>query len=92
MLELFVALIAITGIVIAIVFNTKYKNRKWDMYYPNLAWMRGLMYFSFCWTLSYLTGGMALILDRPGVHCRAMGEPKLAHLYGTRLSVYCSSV
>jgi hypothetical protein len=61
MLKLFVALIALAGITIALVFNTKYKDRKWDIYYPNLAWLRGGMYFSFCWTLSYLTGGMELI-------------------------------
>jgi len=65
MLEIFVALVALAGIVIAVVFNTKYKDRKWDIYYPHLAWMRGGMYFSFCWTLSYLTGGMELILNNP---------------------------
>ncbi len=65
MLSVFVTLIALTGITIAVVFNTKYKDRKWDIYYPKLAWMRGGMYFSFCWTLSYLTGSMELILNSP---------------------------
>jgi len=65
MLKVFIGLVALTGIVIAVIFNTKYKDRKWDMYYPNLAWMRGGMYFAFCWTLSYLTGGMELILNNP---------------------------
>jgi len=65
MLTIFAALVALTGIVIAIIFNTRYKDRKWDQYYPNLAWMRAGMYFSFCWTLSYLSGGLELILTQP---------------------------
>jgi hypothetical protein len=65
MLELFVGLIVLTGLGIAIIFNTRYRNHPWDIYYPKLAWMRGGMYFCFCWTLSYLTGGLELILNNP---------------------------
>jgi hypothetical protein len=65
MLELFIALVAIIGISIAVVFNTRYRNHPWDIYYPKLAWMRGGMYFCFCYCLSYMTGGMELILSNP---------------------------
>ncbi len=75
MLELFIGLVALSGIVIAVVFNTKYKDRKWDIYYPHLAWMRGGMYFSFCWTLSYLTGGLQLILDNPVFTAEQWADP-----------------
>jgi hypothetical protein len=67
MLEIFIGLVVITGVVIAIIYNTKYRNHPWDIYYPKLAWMRAGMYFCACYTLSYLTGGMELILTSPVV-------------------------
>ena len=58
-------LVGAAGIVIALVFNTRYRDHPWDIYYPKLAWMRAGMYFSFCYVVSYLTGGMELILSSP---------------------------
>jgi len=64
-LTIFIAFVVLTGITIAVIFNTRFKGHPWDIYYPKLAWMRGGMYFCFCYTLSYLTGGMELILSNP---------------------------
>jgi hypothetical protein len=65
MLEIFICLVVIAGMVIALVFNTRYRQHPWDSFYPKLAWMRAGMYFCFCWTLSYLSGGLELILTSP---------------------------
>lgn len=65
MLDVFAGLVALTGIVLAILYNTKFRGHPWDIYYPYLAWMRGGMYFCACYTLSWLTGGMELILTSP---------------------------
>ena len=75
MLEIFIGIIAITGIVLAIFYNTKYRNHPWDIYYPKLAWMRAGMYFCACYTLSYLTGGMELILASPVVTAEQWSNP-----------------
>jgi len=62
---IFIAFVVLTGLSLAIVYNTTYRNHPWDIYYPKLAWMRGGMYFCACYTLSYFTGGMELILTSP---------------------------
>jgi hypothetical protein len=65
MLTLFITAVMITGVILAVIYNTKYRNHPWDIYYPRLAWMRAGMYFCACYTLSYFTGGMELILNSP---------------------------
>jgi len=74
-LTIFIALVALTGLTIAVIFNTKYKSHAWDIYYPKLAWMRAGMYFSFCYTLSYLTGGLELILSNAIVTEAQLNNP-----------------
>jgi len=75
MLEVFISAVALTGIGLAIIYNTKYRNHPWDIYYPKLAWMRAGMYFCACYTLSYLTGGMELILTSPVVTEAQLSNP-----------------
>ncbi len=65
MLKIFVGLVAFLGVTIAITLNTRYRRHPWDKYYPKLAWLRAGLYFCCCWTISYLTGAMELILDSP---------------------------
>ena len=65
MLNIFIELVVVSGVSLAVVYNTKYRNHPWDIYYPKLAWMRAGMYFCACYVLSYLSGGMELILTRP---------------------------
>ncbi len=67
MVEVFVAIVVLTGLSLATVYHTKYRNHPWDIYYPKLAWIRAGMYFCACYTLSYLTGAMDLILSAPVV-------------------------
>lgn len=75
MLDWFAGAVALTGVGLALVYNIRYRNHPWDRYYPKLAWMRAGMYFSFCYTLSYLTGGMTLILDSPVVTAAQWANP-----------------
>lgn len=75
MLKVFIALIVTTGLVLAWVYNTRLRNHPWDIYYPKLAWMRGGMYFCACYTLSYLTGGMELILNSPVATSAQLANP-----------------
>jgi steroid 5-alpha reductase family enzyme len=75
MLTVFISLVMLTGITLAIVYNTKYRNHPWDIYYPKLAWMRGGMYFCACYTLSYFTGAMELILTSPIVTAAQLDNP-----------------
>ncbi len=63
--EFIAGVAALTGLILAAVYFMRYRHHPWDIYYPKLAWMRGGMYFSFCYVLSYLTGGMELLLTRP---------------------------
>jgi hypothetical protein len=65
MLEIFITVVISIGMLLVAIYNTKLRNHPWDTYYPKLAWMRGCMYFCFCYTLSYLTGAMELILYSP---------------------------
>lgn len=65
MLEVFAAAVALLGATLAIIYNTRFRNHPWDIYYPKLAWMRGGMYFCACFTISYLTGAMELLLTTP---------------------------
>jgi hypothetical protein len=78
MLEWFVGAIVIIGLTLAVIYNTKYRNHPWDIYYPKLAWMRAGMYFCVCYTLSYLTGAMELILTSPVVTAEQLANPNWA--------------
>jgi hypothetical protein len=75
MLKIFIALIIVTGLTLAVVYNTKFRNHPWDIYYPKLAWMRAGLYFCACYTLSYFTGGMELILTSPVVTAAQLNNP-----------------
>lgn len=74
MLEIFIGIVVVGGLTLAFVYNTKYRNHPWDIYYPKLAWMRAGMYFSFCYTFSYLTGAMELILTSPVATPEQIGD------------------
>jgi len=65
MLQVFIVCVILTGVGLAVLYNTRFRGHPWDIYYPRLAWMRAGMYFCACYTLSYLTGGMELILGGP---------------------------
>lgn len=67
MLDVFAALVALAGIVLATLYFVRYRNHPWDIYYPKLAWIRAGIYFCACYTLSYLTGAMELLLTSPVV-------------------------
>jgi hypothetical protein len=53
------------GLALALIYGIRFRNHPWDIYYPKLAWMRAGIYFSCCYTLSYLSGGMELLLSSP---------------------------
>jgi len=97
MLDIFAGLVALIGITITVIYNTRYKNHPWDIYYPKLAWMRGGMYFCFCYTLSYLTGAMELILTSPIVTAEQWNNPNwriytaccLAFIIGAYSILWC---
>jgi hypothetical protein len=75
-MALFIAIAAVCiGLTLAFIYNTRYRSLPWDIYYPKLAWMRAGMYFSFCYTLSYLTGGMELILSSPVFTAEQLANP-----------------
>jgi len=63
MLDWFAALLAITFIALAIIYDVRFRPVPWDIYRPKVAWLRACMYFCCCWLLSYLSGGMQLLLD-----------------------------
>jgi hypothetical protein len=65
MLTAFISVVILLGLALAVGYNTKFRAHPWDIYYPKLAWMRAGMYFCACYTLSYFTGGMELILTNP---------------------------
>ena len=65
----------VTGITLAFIYNTRFRNHPWDIYYPKLAWMRGGMYFCACYTLSYLTGAMELLLTAPVFTSEQLANP-----------------
>lgn len=75
MLEIFVGLVALTGLTLAVIYNTRYRGHPWDIYYPKMAWMRGGMYFCACYTLSYLSGAMELILSSPVFTAEQLANP-----------------
>jgi len=64
-LNIFAAIVIILGVVLAAVYYIRFRNHPWDSFYPKLAWLRAGIYFCTCYTLSYLTGGMELILSSP---------------------------
>jgi hypothetical protein len=75
MLTVFIFIVMLTGVTLAVIYNTKYRNHPWDIYYPKLAWMRAGMYFCVCYTLSYFTGAMELILTSPIVTAGQLDNP-----------------
>ena len=89
MVEIFISLVVIVGLIIALVFNTRYRQHPWDSFYPKLAWMRAGMYFCFCWTLSYLSGGLELILTSSCRYAGPIAEYKLVDLYMLCGGFYC---
>jgi len=74
-MDLFGILVAAAGVALAAVYFLRYRNHPWDIYYPKLAWMRALMYFAACYTLSYLSGAMELIVSSPIVTAEQWSNP-----------------
>jgi len=65
MLDVFAAALVVTLTVLVFVYNTRFRGHPWDIYYPQLAWMRAGMYFCCCYLLSYFSGAMELLLTSP---------------------------
>ena len=75
MLTVFAWLVAATGVILAATYFLRYRDHPWDIYYPKLAWMRAGIYFCACYTLSYLTGAMELILNSPVYTAEQLANP-----------------
>ena len=75
MLNVFISLVILAGIGLAVLYNTRYRNHPWDKYYPRLAWMRGCMYFSACYTVAYFTGALELLLTTPVATAEQLANP-----------------
>ncbi len=92
MLDYFAALLAITFIALAIIYDVRFRNVPWDIYRPKAAWLRAGIYFCCCYLLSYLSGGMQLILDSPVFTTAQLNNPGWVRftlgLYGFILIAY----
>ncbi|MCP5139519.1 MAG: hypothetical protein H6979_06660 [Chromatiales bacterium] len=92
MLDYFAALLAITFVALAIIYDVRFRPVPWDIYRPKAAWLRAGIYFCCCWLLSYLSGGMQLILDSPVVSTAQLNDPGWVRftlgLYGFILIAY----
>lgn len=75
MLTAFMTLVVLTGVVLAVIYNTRFRHHPWDKYYPYLAWMRGGMYFCACYTIAWLTGALELVLTSPVATAEQMANP-----------------
>jgi hypothetical protein len=82
-MDLFGVLVAAAGATLAAVYFLRYRNHPWDIYYAKLAWMRALIYFSACYTLSYLSGAMKLIVNSPIVTAEQWSDPNWRIFTGT---------
>jgi hypothetical protein len=75
MLDWFAALLAITFIALAVIYDVRFHTTPWDIYRPKAAWLRAGMYFCCCYLLSYLSGGMQLILESPVFSTAQLNNP-----------------
>jgi len=75
MLDVFIIAVVCVGVLLAGLYFIKYRNHPWDIYYPRLAWLRAGMYFCACYTFSYLTGAMELLLSSPVVTPEQWADP-----------------
>lgn len=76
MIDAFGALVALTGIVLVVLYRVRYRNHPWDIYYPKLAWLRAGIYFSACYTLSWLSGAMELLVYSPVFTAEQLADPR----------------
>lgn len=76
MLTLFGSLVAILGLVLATLYLTRYRHNPWDIYYPKLAWLRAGIYFCACFTLSWLSGAMELLVTTPVYTAEQAANPR----------------
>jgi hypothetical protein len=74
-LDLFAILIFAVLVVLVSVYQLKYRNHPWDIYYPKLAWFRGGIYFCCCYLLSYWTGAMRLLVESPIATAEQLANP-----------------
>ncbi|MFZ1623842.1 MAG: hypothetical protein WAU48_03520, partial [Gammaproteobacteria bacterium] len=75
MLDYFAALLAITFIALAVIYDVRFRTVPWDIYRPKAAWLRAGMYFCCCYLLSYLSGGMDLLLESPAFSAAQLNDP-----------------
>ena len=75
MLDWFAALLAITFVALAVIYDVRFRPVPWDIYRPKAAWLRAGLYFCCCWLLSYLSGGMQLLLESPVYTAAQLGNP-----------------
>lgn len=76
MLDIFAALLALTLVALAVIYNTRFRHHPWDIYYPKLAWLRAGMYFCCCYLLSYFSGAMELLLTSPVFTAEQLADPQ----------------
>ena len=48
MLDWFAALLAITFVALAVIYDVRFRTVPWDIYRPKAAWLRAGMYFCCC--------------------------------------------
>ena len=64
-LEAFVCLVSLIAIFLIRTYWIYCRQHPWDKYYPKLAWLRGGMYFCFCYLISYFSGAMESMVNNP---------------------------
>jgi len=76
MLNLFGSVVALAGICLAVFYFSRFRNHPWDIYYPKLAWLRAGMYFCACFTLSWLSGAMEILVSEPLYTAEQAASPR----------------
>lgn len=64
-IAIFLVFVTVFGIAMIVVYITKYKGISIGVYKPGAAWIRALIYFSFCNIVTAVSGTLEQILKQP---------------------------
>ncbi|MBA7500987.1 hypothetical protein ES705_03452 [subsurface metagenome] len=64
-IAIFIVCVTTFGIAMIVVYITKYKRLPIDVWKPGAAWIRALIYFSFCNIVTAVSGTLEQILNQP---------------------------
>ncbi|UCG01622.1 MAG: hypothetical protein JSW11_18680 [Candidatus Heimdallarchaeota archaeon] len=71
----YIATVTIIFIIMLGVYVTKYRGLPIDVYKPDMAWTRALIYFSFCNIVSAATGTLETLLNQPIATNEQLNDP-----------------